>query len=268
MRITTVFRKFLRVEQLVVEEVAMTEEALELHVRPTWRRRRCGRCGERAPGYDRQPQRRWRHLAWGRVPVYLLYAPWRVECASCGVGAEQVPWALGKSRFTLEFEEMAAYLAQVTDQTRVTQIMGISWQTVGAIVERVVARRLDPERLEGLRRIGVDEFSYRKRHRYLTIVVDHDRRRAVWAREGKSAEVLEEFFKELGSERSLEIKQVTIDMSAGYEKAIRAALPQAEVIFDRFHVQRLASDALDEVRRSGASRKSGPHLLGLVPGIT
>ena len=129
-------------------------------------------------------------------------------------------------------------------------MLGIAWRTVGRIVERVVERKLDPSRLDELRFIGVDEFSYRKRHHYLTIVVDHERRRIVWAKEGRSYEVLKEFFQTLGLERCVKIEAATIDMAGGYEKAIEEWLPQAELVFDRFHVQRLASDAVDEVRRS------------------
>jgi len=144
---------------------------------------------------------------------------------------------------------LVAYLAQITDKTSVTKLMRISWNSVGAIVERVVERRLEPSRLEGLTSIGVDEFSYRKRHRYLTVVVDHKTRRVVWAREGKSAETLAGFFEEIGPQRCAKIKSVTIDMSEAYIAAVSDALPNATVIFDRFHVQRLASDAVDEVRR-------------------
>ena len=119
------------------------------------------------------------------MPAWLRYAPWRVSCRRCrGVKVEQVPWASGSSVFTSGFEELAAYLAQVTDRTAVSRLLGISWVTVGSIVERVVARRLDGARFAKLRRIGIDEFSYRKRHRYLTIVVDHDERRVVWAGRG------------------------------------------------------------------------------------
>ncbi len=116
----------------------------------------------------------------------------------------------------------------------------------GSIVKRVVARRLDPERLTGLRRIGIDEFSYRKRHRYLTVVVDHDRGRVVWTGEGKSADTLAPFFDLLVPQRCQEIETVTIDLSAAFIKAVREGLPRAETVFDRFHVQRLASDAVDE----------------------
>jgi len=114
--------------------------------------------------------------------VWLRYAPRRVQCRRCGVGTERVAWAGSTtSRFTAALEELGAYLATVMDQTAVTRLLGISWAAVGEIVERVVARKLDPKRLDGIRRIGVDEFSYRKRHRYLTLVVDHDRQRVVFA---------------------------------------------------------------------------------------
>ncbi len=193
MRVTTVLRKLLGVTKLLVKNVDFAFDGLVVHVQSRWRLPRCSGCSKQAPGYDRKPARKWRHLALGRYSILLSYAPQRVDCPRCGVRVEEVPWATPQSRFTRDFEEMVAYLAQGTDKTKVAKLMGISWVTVGAIVERIVAARLDPERLEDLRRIGVDEFSYRKRHRYLTIVVDHDRGRVIWAGEGRSAEVLEGF---------------------------------------------------------------------------
>ena len=146
------------------------------------------------------------------------------------------------------------YLAQVTDRTAVSRLLGISWVTVGSIVERVVARRLDGARFAKLRRIGVDEFSYRKRHRYLTIVVDHDERRVVWAGRGRSAETLGAFFEQLGPGGCARIELVTADLASSWQKALRAWVPHARVVFDRFHVERLAADAVDEVRRSEQRR--------------
>jgi len=251
MRITTVFRRLLGVTKMYVERVGFTIGGdLFVGVRPTWRLSRCGQCGRRARRYDRRPLRRWRHATWGRSCVDLVYEPWRVDCRECGVRVEQVPWADRASRFTYDFEELAAYLSQITDRTQVHRLLRISWQTVGSIVDRVVTRRLDPDRFSGLRRIGIDEFSYRKRHHYVTVVVDHDRRRVVWAGEGKSSAALAPFFELLGEERCREIETVTIDLSAAFVKAVRQRLVRAEIVFDRFHVQRLASDAVDEVRRS------------------
>jgi len=109
--------------------------------------------------------------------------------------------------------------------TRVTELMGISSTTVGSIVERVVARRLDASRLEDLRRIGIDDFSYRKRHRYLTTVVDHDRRRVVWASAGRTAETLSGFFEALGEEGCRRLECVTMDMAGGTSRRWRRGCP-------------------------------------------
>jgi transposase len=223
---------------------------LVVKVRPRWRKPRCGKCGRRAPGYDTLPEpRRWRALAFGVVEVLLEYAMRRVQCPCCGVRVEEVPWAAFDSRFTKQFEEMVAYLAQVTDKTSVTQLMKISWYAVGNIIERIISKRLDPSRFDGLRRIGVDEFSYRKRHNYITVVVDHDRGRVVWAGEGKSGDTLRAFFDELGEERTSQLETVTMDMSKAYKSAVADRAPHVKVVFDRFHVQRIVSDAVDKVRR-------------------
>ncbi len=149
---------------------------------------------------------------------------------------------------------MTAYLAQITNKTAVSEMMGISWRTVGNIIARIVADRLDPDRLDGLRRIGIDEISFRKKHNYITTVVDHDTRRVVWAAEGKNSETLDAFFDELGENRAKKIEFVTIDMSPAFIKSVRAKVPQAQIVFDHFHVLKLASDALDKVRREVASK--------------
>ena len=250
MRTTTLLRRLLGVTSLFVCDMSFEEDGFIVGVQPCWRKPRCGACGKRAPGYDQLDERRWRHLGLGRLKIWLAYALRRVSCPKCGVRTEQVPWAAHQSRFTVDFEELVAYLAQATDKTKVTKLMGISWSTVGAIVERVVARKLDPTRLGKLRNIGVDEFSYRKRHRYITTVVDHDRRRVVWAAPGRSSDTLTAFFDLLGNDSCAAIENVTMDMAGGYIKAVEERLPQAQIVFDRFHVQRLASDALDEVRRA------------------
>ena len=250
MRASTLLRRLLGVSCLFVEGVRFEGEVMVVAVKPRRRTARCAQCERLRPGYDRLPTRRWRHLGLGSLRIELEYAPRRVSCARCGgVRVEAVAWAAHASNFTYDFEELVAYLAQVTDQTQVTKLMGIAWSTVGAIVSRVVERRRDPDLLDGLRCIGVDEFGYRKRHNYLTIVVDHDRQRVVWTAKGHDSAALKAFFDELGPERCQRIECVTMDLSAAFIKAATDALPQAQIVFDRFHVQRLASDALDEVRR-------------------
>ena len=250
MRTNTLARRLLGVTSIRCRGVEIAEDGLVFEVRPRWHKPRCGQCGKRAPGYDRLKARRWQHLAVGRAILWLRYAPRRVSCPSCGICAEKVPWGESPSRFTSALEELAAYFAQLTDKTAVTKLLAIAWRTVGNIVERVVGGRLDPKRLDDLRFIGIDEFSYRKRHHYITVIVDHLQSRVVWSAKGKSAETVAAFFAELGPERVGKLEVVTMDMSAAYIQAVRDHAPKAQIVFDRFHVQRLSGDALDEVRRA------------------
>jgi transposase len=162
-------------------------------------------------------------------------------------------------------ENHVAYHTQRTDKTTVMQIMRIAWRTVGSIVRRFVRRQResDGDPLDSLRIIGVDEISYRRHHKYVTTVVDHERGVVVWAAEGKSADTLKRFFDALGAERCEKLEAVTIDMSGAYIKAVTEASPKAQLIFDRFHVQRLAHDALDEVRREEVRKACASDKQGL-----
>ena len=113
----------------------------------------------------------------------------------------------------------------------------------------MVARLGPADRLNGLEFIGIDELSYRKHHEYITTVVDHIHARVVWAAPGKSAATVAGFFEALGPERAAKLKGVTMDMSAAFIAAVKNGAPQAQIVFDRFHVQRMAQDAVDQVRR-------------------
>jgi transposase len=197
-------------------------------------------------------ERRWRHHDLAGMQLHLRYRIQRAHCPDCGtVKTERVPWAAHGSNFTYAFEERAAFLAQQCSKTAVVTLLRTAWRTVGTLIRRVVDRAHGAvgDRLDGLRLIGVDELSYRRHHKYVTVVVDHERSRVVWAAEGKSAATLKRFFDELGPERCAQLEAVTIDLSGAYIKAVTEASPAAKLIFDRFHVQRLAQDALDETRR-------------------
>jgi transposase len=184
------------------------------------------------------------------MQLRLRYDIRRVKCARCGVKVEAVPWAEPSSWFTRPFEDHVGYLAQRCDKTTVGALMRIAWETVGTLIQRVVARHRNPTILDGLTQIGVDELSYRRHHEYVTVVVDHRAGQLVWAHPGKDAATLTTFFDELGAERTAKLEAVTIDMAGAYIKAVTAAAPTAQIVFDRFHVQRLVHDAVDEVRRA------------------
>lgn len=250
MRITTVFKRLLGVTSASVEDVGLKGKELVVDVSPSWRRPRCPECGKPGAIHETREPRLWRDLAFGETVAMMRYAPRRVHCVTHGVHVEAVPWAAPKSRFTRRMEELVAYLAQQMSKTAVCKLAGIDWRTVGTIVTRIINDKLDPTRLDDLTVIGVDELSFRRNHNYVTVVVDHVRQRIVWVGEGKSSTTLAEFFKALGPERAKLLTHVTMDLSAAYRSSVSAHAPQAELVFDRFHIQRLASDAVDAVRRS------------------
>ena len=137
------------------------------------------------------------------------------------------------------------------DKTSIARLCRVSWRTVGRACGRVVATELDPGRLDGLFRIGVDEISWRKHHKYLTLVVDHDRGVVVWGAQGRDAKTLDGFFDELGSQRSAAIEAVSLDLGPAFLKSVQAVghAPQAIVCADPFHVVKVRHEALCVRRR-------------------
>ena len=261
---TSVWVKLLGVERTVVESVEYdeVEGALVVSVRPNWQERgRCGRCRRRSPGYDAgEGRRKWRALDLGTVQVFVEAEAPRVECKEHGVVVASVPWARHGARFTQYFEDTVAWLATECSKWAVSVLMRVQWKSVGRMIARVVEERSELEdRLAGVRRIGIDEVSYRKRHKYLTVVIDHDSGRLLWAAAGHDAKTLNGFFDLLGEERCAAIELVSADAATWIRNAVRDRCPNAKLCLDPFHVVSWASDALDKVRRAvwNVARKSG-----------
>jgi transposase len=171
-----------------------------------------------------------------------------------------VPWARHGAGHTLAFDETVAWLVTQCSKTAVTELMRIAWRTVGAIIARVWAdvEKLG-DRLDGLTRIGIDEISYKRGHRYLTIVVDHDSGRLLWAAPGRDRATLRGFFALLGPDRCAAISHVSADQADWIAEIVAERCPQAVQCADPFHVVKWATDALDEVRRQAwnDARRSG-----------
>jgi transposase len=250
----------------VIERVDFDEDAevVVVHVR---RRRpgrqRCGRCGERAPGYDQgRGRRRWRALDAGTLEVWLEADAARVTCLVHGVVVAQVPWARHDAGHTRAFDDSVAWLVTQASKTATAELFRVAWRTVGSIIARVVAD-IDGQvdRLTGLRRIGIDEISYKRGHRYLTVVVDHDSGRLVWAAPGRDEATLNQFFELLGPERCSQIRQVSADAADWIAAAVRSYCPNAQQAADPFHIVKWASEALDEVRRHAWNAARQAHQL-------
>ncbi len=165
MRVTTAFNRLLGLSGAAVRAVRFDLDGVVVTVALRRRRRVCSRCGQVCAATHDTVRSRWRHLDLGGQRCYLVAWMRRVKCPDCGVRVEAVPWARPGSRFTREFEDVVAWLAQQMAKAPIAAPMRIAGDSVGRIVERVIAERLEPQRLDGLRRIGVDEVSYRKRHR-------------------------------------------------------------------------------------------------------
>ncbi len=252
MRGARVWARLLGLQRAVIEGVWIGGEGeVVVCARPGWRERdRCGICRRRSPGFDLgDGRRRWRALDLGTTLAFVEADAPRVSCRRHGVVVCAVPWARHRSRFTRTFEDQAAWLAVNTSKSAVAELMRIAWRSVGQICERVAdeaAREVDL--LAGLRRIGIDEISHRKGHRYLTVVVCHDTGRLVWAAAGRDRQTVECFLDALGEERCKQIELVSADMAAWIAGPISERCPQAELCLDPFHVVALATDALDEIR--------------------
>ena len=214
----------------------------------------CSGCGARGLAIKEHREKRWRHLDLGGGRCHIECLLRRLYCPGCGDVYERCPGPGPARRYTRDFEDVVAFLAQQMAKTPITKLMRIGWRSVGKILARVVADKLDRGRLDGLVMIGVDEVSYASEHRFLTCVADHQTGGVVWAAPGRNAQTLQGFFDELSDEQKLSITAVSIDMSAGYEKAIRAAVPDAAVAFDPFHVVQLGGKAADQVRRDEYNR--------------
>jgi transposase len=212
---------------------------------------RCGECGRRCPGYDQgDGRRRWRALDAGATRVFIEADAPRVTCAVHGVTVARVPWARHGAGHTRAFDDQVAWLVTHTSKSAVVELMRVAWRTVGAIAARVVTdARAARDPFDGLRRIGIDEISYRRGHNYLMVVVDHDTGRLVWAAAGHDRATLQGFFDLLGPERASKIRLISADAAEWIGECALANCPNATLCLDPFHIVRWATDALDVVRR-------------------
>ena len=261
MRDRIVWARLLGLKDAVVEDVVLDVDGqIVACVRPAARQAlRCGRCLRRSPRYDKgSGRRRWRHLDAGVLMVWIEAEAPRVSCRDCGVVTCHIPWARAGAGHTVDFDHQIAWLATNASKTAVAALIRIAWRTVGAIVSRVWAD-IDAvvDRFADVRRIGIDEISYKKGHKYLTVVVDHDSGRLLWAGVGRDAETVDEFFDALGPERAAAITHVSADAAPWIARSVIRHCPNAVRCADPFHVVQWATFALDEVRRDAWNTAAG-----------
>ena len=253
MRVTTAFKRLMDLPGVTVTEVDFQPTKVVVDVKLRSAKLCCPECGFRTRSrYDARPVPSiWRHLDLGHWRLEVRAALWRIRCPTHGVRTEGVPFARAGSRFSADFEDLVAWLATTMDKTAIRRLVRIDWDTVGRIIERVMATGLDPNRLDNLFVIGADEVSWRKGHSYLTLVSNHRSGKFVWGQEGKDTATLDSFFDELGPERSEAIEAISMDMGPAYDKSAKKPghATKAVICYDPYHVVALVSTALDKVRR-------------------
>jgi transposase len=251
MRVSTAIKRLLRLPGVTVIGVAFKEKEVEVTVALRQRRLRCPECTYTTKArYDsRQEESFWRHLDLGAWRLVVRASLRRLNCPDHGVRVEGVPFARARAHHTRDFDDLVSYLATMMDKTAICRLCRVDWDTVGRMITRVMDDGLDPSRLNQLFAIGVDDVSWRKGQKYLTLVSDHQSGKMVWGTEGRDAATLDQFFKELGPERSTGLVAVSMDMSGAYGKSVGQNAPNAIICFDPFHVVQLATKALDKVRR-------------------
>lgn len=267
MRKSKLWKKLLGVEHVVLEDVDIEVAAdggqvVVAGLRPDrGHRLRCPECGRKCPFYDAgEGRRRWRALDLGAMRCFLEADAPRVRCPRHGVLTAAVPWARPGARLTVAFEEQSAWLCAQMPWAKAARLQRVTWRTLQSIVERVVTGLRDgKDRLDGVRRIGIDEKAWRKGHRYITVVTDHDAGRIIWAAEGRNKETLEKFFDDLGPGRAELLTHVSADGADWIHQVVREKAPQALICLDAFHVVKWAGEALDGVRRrvAGELRAAG-----------
>ena len=256
----TLINQILNVKEMYNESIEFFQNPktnireMKIHARPYKRLMdRCPYCMRKCPHYDRsENEKSWRAVDWNSMRVWIVGPANRVSCPEHGVVTVWVPWAEPNTNFTKDFDYLVAWLGARLSKTDVADLMMVDWETVGRCMSRVHTD-LEPDtkvRYNGLVNIGIDETSYKKGHKYITVVVDHDRNQVVWVHKGNGKAVLDAFFDELTKEQCASIKVVTGDGARWISDSVREHCPNATRCMDSFHVVEWVNEALGNLRIS------------------
>jgi len=262
MQLKTIFNRVTNYKPFVVEKVELVQFGSQPTIEITMRAREnglptCSACGERCGGYDTSSSsRRFDFVPLWMIPVVLVYAMRRVNCPTCGVKVERVPWSDDKSPMTTEYKWFLAGWARRMSWKEVSECFLVSWDRVYNAVKYAVSWGLAARGLDGIESIGIDEVQWQRGHNYQTLVyqIDEHCKRLLWIGPERTAKTLLRFFRFLGRERSGKLRFVCSDMWRAYLKVVAKRAPQAVHVLDRFHVMQKMSKAIDQVRAAEAKQ--------------
>jgi len=231
-------------------DVAQQQVDVWVEHRPeaTWS---CPKCGDKAALYDHVEPRSWRHLDTCQFQTVLHARTPRVNFSEHGVLRASVPWAEGRSRFTLLFERwIIDVLKECRNVTGTCRLLGVSWDEAWGVMQRAVSRGQARKQPRAIAHVGVDEKAFRKGHSYMTVVCDLDQSTVEYVAENRTTESLSGYFRSLSPEHLHAIEAVAMDMWDAYVRATVDYVPLAadKIVFDRFHIMKHMNDALNKVR--------------------
>jgi len=209
---------------------------------------RCGRCQRQSPLiHDRRTRViRDRDLLDQRVQLRVPVR--RVDCLSCGRATEQIDWLLPGTRLTRRLGAWIEALLQLLPISHITRLTGLHWHTIKTLDKRRLEASVGSFEPGPVRRLVMDEFALHKGHRYATVIMDAERTRVLWVGEGNSRQAIRPFFEQLG-EQCQQIEAVAMDMNTAFDREVKQHCPQAEVVYDLFHVvARYGREVIDRIR--------------------
>jgi len=229
-----------REKKTVIIELELTQKAIGI----------CPRCNEPCPGYDHRVQR-WRHLDTCQYQTIIEAKVLRVNCQQHGILTIKTPWAEDNSGYTALFEAIIIDWLKEASIKAIAEQFRMSWNAVDGIMQRAIERGLAKRDLKEIKNIGVDETSYQKRHEYVTVVTDRDKRKVLHIEDDHTIESLDGFFEQLTDEQKAGIESVSMDMWPAYIHSVKQHVPGAEekIGFDKFHVAQQLGKAVDTVRK-------------------
>lgn len=227
----------------------------------------CSGCGRTCERYHDWEERWVRDLPILDAQVHVCVKRFRAACPDCGPKVERLPWLARYARVTTRLAESVARLCRNLAIRHVAEFYGLGWDAVKAIDKEWLETTLGEPDLSRVTLLAMDEFAIKKGHRYATIFVEPNRRQVLWVCRGRSREEIRPFFEQLGDEGRRRIQAVAMDMNGAYEVEVKAQCPQAEIVYDQFHVlAKYGREVIDAVRTAEARRQTSRRQRRVIKG--
>jgi transposase len=237
--------------QVQAVELKLAEKQVDIELGWQWgTAAQCPECGRECSIHDSAPERTWRHLDTMQFETLIRARVPRSDCPEHGVKTMQVPWAAPQGRFTLLFERLAVdVLLACASVSQACELLRLGWETAHEIMRRAVERGLERRQLDQLKHLGMDEKSFKRGHSYITLLSDLEQSRVLDVVEERTTAAAGQLWATLTPEQKQTVEAVAVDMWEPFIQSIEQAVPEADIVHDKFHVSKYLGEAVDKVRR-------------------